>query len=126
MACAECGRRRPCAHDGETAGGCAEERRQTLAEKKKQEADREQAARLQKETGEEPDQKETERPLSLEESFERLDEILEMLEEDSVPLEESFALYQRGMQLLQSCSQKIDTVEKKILIMNGDGGLDEF
>ena len=31
-----------------------------------------------------------------------------------------------GMTLLKSCNEKIDTVEKKILIMNGDGGLDEF
>ncbi len=30
------------------------------------------------------------------------------------------------MKLVQSCKEKIDTVEKKILIMNGDGGLDEF
>ena len=35
-------------------------------------------------------------------------------------------MYQKGMTLLKICNEKIDTVEKKILIMNGDGGLDEF
>ena len=58
---------------------------------------------------------------TLEESMER-----DTLEGDDISLEESFALYQKGMKLVQSCKEKIDTVEKKILIMNGDGGLDEF
>lgn len=63
---------------------------------------------------------------TLEESMERLETILDTLERDDISLEESFALYQKGMKLVQSCKEKIDTVEKKILIMNGDGGLDEF
>lgn len=64
--------------------------------------------------------------LTLEESFEKLDVMLEKLEDRELPLEESFRLYQQGMELLKQCNEKIDTVEKKILIMNGDGGLDEF
>jgi exodeoxyribonuclease VII small subunit len=52
--------------------------------------------------------------------------MLEQLEDPQLPLEESFRLYQQGMELLAQCSKKIDTVEKKILIMNGDGELDEF
>ena len=64
--------------------------------------------------------------LSLEESFEQLDELLEKLEDRDTPLEESFALYQKGMNLLRLCNDKIDTVEKKIMIMNEEGGLDEF
>ena len=63
---------------------------------------------------------------TLEESMERLETILDTLEGDDIFLEDSFALYQKGMKLVQSCREKIDTVEKKILIMNGDGGLDEF
>lgn len=69
---------------------------------------------------------EPEQELSLEESFDALDGILEKLEGDEISLEDSFTLYQKGMQLLKVCNEKIDTVEKKILIMNGDGGLDEF
>lgn len=64
--------------------------------------------------------------LSIEEAFERLDTLLEKLEDRETSLEESFALYQRGMELLKHCNEKIDTVEKKIQIMNGDGGFDEF
>ena len=63
---------------------------------------------------------------TLEESMERLETILDTLEGDDISLEESFTLYQKGMKLVQSCKEKIDTVEKKILIMNGDGGFDEF
>ena len=52
--------------------------------------------------------------------------MLEKLEDRELPLEESFQLYQKGMELLKACNEKIDLVEKKILVMNGDGGLDEF
>ena len=64
--------------------------------------------------------------LTLEESFEKLEEMLEKLEDRELPLEESFQLYHKGMELLKACNEKIDLVEKKILVMNGDGGLDEF
>lgn len=64
--------------------------------------------------------------ISLEESFSRLDDMIGKLEDRELPLEESFRLYQQGMELLKHCSEKIDTVEKKIQIMNGDGELDEF
>lgn len=64
--------------------------------------------------------------LTLEESFVKLEEMLEKLEDRELPLEESFQLYQKGMELLKACNEKIDLVEKKILVMNGDGGLDEF
>lgn len=64
--------------------------------------------------------------LTLELAFSQLDTMLERLESREIPLEESFALYQQGMELLKICNEKIDTVEKKILVMNGDGGLDEF
>lgn len=70
-----------------------------------------------------PDEKQE---ISLEESFAKLDEMLEKLENPQLPLEESFRLYQQGMELLADCNKKIDTVEKKILIMNGDGELEEF
>lgn len=46
-------------------------------------------------------------------------------QEATISLEESCP-HQKGMKPVQSCKEKIDTVEKKILIMNGDGGLDEF
>lgn len=64
--------------------------------------------------------------LSIEDAFGRLDTLLEKMEDKNTSLEDAFALYQQGMELLKHCNEKIDTVEKKIQIMNGDGGLDEF
>jgi exodeoxyribonuclease VII small subunit len=64
--------------------------------------------------------------LTLEEAFGRLDALVEALEDREISLEDSFRTYQEGMELLKLCNDKIDQVEKKILVMNGDGGLDEF
>ena len=43
-----------------------------------------------------------------------------------MPLEESFAIYTEGTKLLKYCSSRLDKVEKKMLVMNEEGGLDEF
>ena len=67
-----------------------------------------------------------EEKLSLEENFEILEESLRKLEDDSLPLEEAFELYQQGMQILKSCNEEIDRVEKKVLQLREDGGTDEF
>ena len=67
-----------------------------------------------------------EKEAALEECMQELDAILKALDGEEISLEDSFAMYQKGMTLLKICNEKIDTVEKKILIMNGDGGLDEF
>ena len=63
---------------------------------------------------------------TLEESMERLETILDTLEGDDISLEESFALYQKGMKLVQSCKEKIDTVEKKVQILDENGDAHEF
>lgn len=67
-----------------------------------------------------------EQELSLEEAFGQLDGMLERLEDPKLALEESFSLYQRGMELLKQCNERIDTIEKKVFMMNGDGELEEF
>ena len=63
------------------------------------------------------EKKEKER--TLEEAFLRLDEIIQTLED-------SFLGYQEGIELIKFCSQQIDTVEKKILVLNEEGEADEF
>lgn len=63
---------------------------------------------------------------SVEEAFQDLDEMVEKLESRDISLEDSFRIYQEGMKLLQYCSKKIDTVEKKMLQMNEDGSFREF
>ena len=64
--------------------------------------------------------------LTLEESFQRLDELIAKLEDREIPLEESFAVYKEGMDLLKSSREKIDTVEKKMLQISEEGELSEF
>lgn len=64
--------------------------------------------------------------LTLEEAFARLEEVTRMLEDEDISLEQSFAVYQKGMELLKYCNESIDKVEKKVLVLNGEGKLDEF
>ena len=63
---------------------------------------------------------------TIEESIKELDLIVQRLESREISLEDSFVMYQKGMELLRQCSGKIDTVEKKMLKINEDGGLSEF
>jgi len=63
---------------------------------------------------------------SLEEAFEEIEEVIAQLEREEITLEQSFQQYNRGMKLLQYCNETIDRVEKKVLKINEDGGLDEF
>jgi len=58
---------------------------------------------------------------TLEEVFGQLDEVVKQLEGDSVSLEESFRLYHQGMELLKVCNDKIDLVEKKMLVLDENG-----
>ena len=64
--------------------------------------------------------------LSLEEAFGQIEEKISLLEEEDISLEGSFQAYQEGMKLLRYCDAKIDRVEKQVLKINEDGGLDEF
>lgn len=63
---------------------------------------------------------------SLEELFETLEEVVQRLEGTDVNLEESFRLYNEGMQLLKKCNETIDTVEKKVLVLDENGETHEF
>lgn len=63
---------------------------------------------------------------SLDEVFTQLDVLAQKLENSETSLEDSFRYYKKGMELLKYCSQKLDTVEKKMLQMDEDGTLREF
>ncbi len=63
---------------------------------------------------------------SLEELFEILDQVVSKLEKDDITLEESFNLYQQGMELLKQCNKSIDTVEKKVRLLDEKGEYHEF
>ncbi|MCF0134095.1 MAG: exodeoxyribonuclease VII small subunit [Blautia sp.] len=62
----------------------------------------------------------------IEEMFAELDILAKKLEDRETSLEDSFLLYKQGMELLKHCNEKLDTVEKKMLQMNGDGSTNEF
>lgn len=59
--------------------------------------------------------------VTLEQSFERLDEILEVMENGNTSLDENFQMYKEGMKLIQNCNQQLDKVEKQIVIINDQG-----
>lgn len=64
--------------------------------------------------------------VSLEEMFQSLEGIVSQLESNDISLEDSFSLYHKGMQMLKECNDKIDTVEKKIKVLDEDGKEQDF
>lgn len=63
---------------------------------------------------------------TLEEVFRQLENVMEEMEKDELSLEEAFRLYGEGMQMLKLCNDKIDKVEKKMLILDKEGAEYEF
>ena len=64
--------------------------------------------------------------LTLEQTFAGLEEVIQKMERGDVTLEESFKLYHEGMDMLKSCNDKIDKIEKQMLILDEGGMLHEF
>jgi exodeoxyribonuclease VII small subunit len=62
----------------------------------------------------------------LEERFETLASILDEMESDEVTLERSFALYKEGLSQIKAANDSLDEIEKAILVLNDEGGLEEF
>ena len=60
--------------------------------------------------------------LTIEETFEELDNLLDMLEQSDNSLEESFCYFERGMKLVRQCSSQIDKVEKQIFMLSEEEG----
>lgn len=63
---------------------------------------------------------------TIEVAFEELNQIISNLDKEDVSLEKSFELYQSGLKLVQYCNEKIEKVEKKIIILNEAGDKNEF
>ena len=55
-----------------------------------------------------------------------MEETLDLLEEGELSLEESFQLYKKGMELVKTCGEKIDRVEKQVMILSGEEESDEL
>ena len=63
---------------------------------------------------------------TLEEIFKEMEGLMEALESREISLEDSFEKYKEGMELLKAAGEKIDTVEKAMLVLNDQGEADEF
>lgn len=70
--------------------------------------------------------KRKEEKISLEEALEKLDETIAMLQSEDVALEDSFELYKKGMDYVRLCSETIEQVEKKVLVLDQEGTLNEL
>ena len=64
--------------------------------------------------------------MTLEKAFEELEQIINKMNDREVSLEDSFQLYSEGTKLLKYCSEQLDTIEKKMLVLSEEGNLHEF
>lgn len=64
-----------------------------------------------------------EKESGLEELFEEIEDILNKMEDKDISLEQSFLFYESGMKKLKQCNEKIDQVEKKMLVLSEQGTL---
>ncbi len=58
--------------------------------------------------------------MSLEECFEGLDDIIVELQSGELSLEDSFKKYEEGMKLIKKCTETIDKVEKKLIVVENE------
>ena len=59
--------------------------------------------------------------MSLEESLERLEEIVKELENEKLPLDKSLKLYEEGVKLAGKCSGELESAKRKIQILQQGG-----
>ena len=57
---------------------------------------------------------------TLEEDFKKLESLLKEMEREDIGIEDAFAKYAEGMQLIKTCNEKIDRVEKKVMQLSDD------
>ena len=58
---------------------------------------------------------------SIEETMKELQAIIEKMEDRENTLEDSFACFEAGMKLVKECSERIDKVEKQIMVFSEEG-----
>lgn len=57
--------------------------------------------------------------LTVEQAFSQLEQVLQKMEAPDTSLEESFAFYEEGIRLLKGCTEKLDRVEKQMIVFRG-------
>ena len=61
--------------------------------------------------------------MTIEESFEKLNGIVEEMDDPDISLEDAFAKYKEGVALVKNCNDMIDKVEKEVKIISETGQL---
>ncbi len=64
--------------------------------------------------------------ISLEERFERIEDIIRQMEAGDASLDMSFELYKNGLEEIKVANNMLDDMEKAMLLLNEDGTLEEF
>lgn len=67
-----------------------------------------------------------EKELTIEESFQALEDIIAKMESNDISLDESFNLYKAGMEELQHANSKIEQTKKAVMAISKDGNLEVF
>jgi exodeoxyribonuclease VII small subunit len=63
--------------------------------------------------------------VSFEEAVTELDGIVKRLESGNAPLEESLKEYERAIELVKVCNEKLSSAEKKLTVLTGEENGDE-
>lgn len=63
---------------------------------------------------------------TLENALTELNEIIEKMDKPEISLDDSFNLYHEGIKLVQFCNEKIEKVEKEIIVLNAESENHEF
>ncbi len=77
-------------------------------------------------TQDEQEEQDQQEERSLEETFKVLEDVISRMEQGDLSLEETFQAYHQGMDLLKSCNDKIDKVEKQVQELDAQGETHEF
>lgn len=64
--------------------------------------------------------------LTIEQKFEKLEQLVNKLETEKLSLEESISLYEEAMKLSKELSLELNEVTKKVLLIQEDGKKEEF
>ena len=64
--------------------------------------------------------------LTFEEGISKLEEITKKLESGELSLDEQFKLYKEGVELVNRCNEKLDTVVIEVKILGKEGENDEL
>lgn len=67
-----------------------------------------------------------EEDMRLEDVLLQVERCIEQLEDPQISLEDSFRCYEEGMKKLKICNAKVDQIEKKMMVINERGELEEF